>query len=296
MNLQQLRYLVATADHGTMTAAARSCHVAQPALTRAVRALEQELGLELLRRAGRRVELTTHGEEVVETARRVLDDVAAIERLGREDRIEQVLTIAATPTIQADLGSGLIAEFWRKHPEFPVRFVHCESRQLVGEAVSTGVADAGVSDLPAGEHLQVVEFEAREVVVLTPPGYGLPDPLPLHRLGELPLILPTRGTLRREAFDAMFAELDIEPAVVFESDERASWPPAVVAGVGCCVWYRAQGDAVAASGAEVRALDPPLGRPIGVVCRPGPSSPAVSALLRLATARARVQEHRARPA
>jgi LysR family cyn operon transcriptional activator len=55
MNLQQLRYLVATADEGTMTSAATACHVAQPVLTRAVRALERELGVLLLRRRGRGV-------------------------------------------------------------------------------------------------------------------------------------------------------------------------------------------------------------------------------------------------
>jgi LysR family cyn operon transcriptional activator len=287
VNLQQLRYLVATADHGTMTKAARACHVAQPALTRAVRALEQELGLTLLARAGRGVDLTSDGRVAVETARRVLAEVAVLEGLGRRGAVEETLTIAATPTIQADLGSGLILEFWQRYPQHPVRFVHCESRQLVGDAVLRGAADVGVTDLPAGEGLSVVEFESREVIVLAPPGSGLPEPLPVRALGELPMILPTRGSLRRVAFDLMFAELGITPTVAFESDERASWTPAVLAGVGCCVWYRTQGDAGGAYGAEVRSLDPPLRRPIGVVHRPAEESPAVAALASLARERSR---------
>ena len=61
MNLQQLRYVVATADAGSMTAAARAVPVAQPALSRAVRALEAELGVELFATRGRSVELTESG-------------------------------------------------------------------------------------------------------------------------------------------------------------------------------------------------------------------------------------------
>ena len=285
VNLQQLRYAVATAELGTMTKAATACHVAQPALSRAIRALERELGSVLFAREGRRVELTSEGRLVVEAARRILAEVAVIEQIGRGQPVAGVLTIAATSTIQADLASGLIREYWTSHPEFPVRFLHCESRQDVGAAVAAGHADAGVTDLPAGEGLTVVPFEDREVVVVAPPGFGLPDPVPVTALGELPLILPTRGSLRRLAFDLMFAELGIAPAVAFESDERASWTPAVLSGVGCCVWYRSQGDAAAAFGAEVRALDPPLRRSIAIVHRNEELAPSVRALVEVVTAR-----------
>jgi LysR family transcriptional regulator, cyn operon transcriptional activator len=286
VNLQQLRYLVATADHGTMTRAATACHVGQPALTRAVRALERELSLPLLARHGRRVELTPDGRDVVEIARRILADVDALERLGRGDGREQVMALAATPTIQADLGSGLISDFWLAHPEHPVRFVHCESRQAVSEAVANRRADAGISDLPVDPALVAVPFEHREVVIVAPPDADLPDPFPVDRLGELPLVMPTRGGHRRAEFDALFAELGITPQVAFESDERSSWTPAVLAGVGCCVWYRAQGDAAAALGATVLRLDRHLGRSIGVIHRPGPQRPPVHALIEVARTRA----------
>ncbi len=79
MNLRQLRYVVATADHGTMTSAAQALYVAQPALSRAVRELERELGVELFARSGRGVVLTPVGEQVVRQARVALDAVEAIE-------------------------------------------------------------------------------------------------------------------------------------------------------------------------------------------------------------------------
>lgn len=290
MNLQQLRYLVATADHGTMTKAAQTCHVAQPALTRAVRALERELGLSLFVRDGRSVALTAHGRLVVESARRVLIEVRAIEELGRTRAAAVSLTVAATPTIQADLGAGLISDLWAEHPEVSVRFLHCGSRQEVGDAVMSKRADIGITDLPVADGLSVVPVEAREIVVLAPPGTDLPDPLPAARLGDLQLILPTSGSHRRAAFDRMFAGLGIAPAVAFESDERASWIPAVLAGRGCCIWYRARGELARSLGAEVRGLDPRLEVSIGVVHR-RETGPAVEALLAVAERRANPSIH-----
>jgi DNA-binding transcriptional LysR family regulator len=286
VNLQQLRYVVATAELGTMTSAAAACHVGQPALTRAVRALERELGLTVFVRRGRTVELTPDGEEVVAIARRVLGEVDALERLSHRGGRGQGLKLAATPTIQADLGSGLIRDYWRDHPEHPVRFVHCESRLAVAEAVRSGRADVGVTDLPVPEGLDAVPFEWRDVVLLAPPGTGLPDPFPVARLAEVRLITTSRGAHRRAEIDGLFAELGVTPDIAFESDERASWIPAVLAGVGCCLWYRSQGESASLQGVEVVGLDPPLGRAIGVVHRRGPLPIPVAALVDAARRRA----------
>lgn len=282
MKLQQLEYLVATAETGSMTRAADRCHVAQPALTRSVRALERELGVVVFARQGRGIVLTDEGRFVVEVARRILADVEVLQRLGRRAGNDAVLVIAATRTLQADLGAGLVRDLWQAHPELPVRFEPCDSREHVGRCVLEGRAHVGVTDLPAEDGLVVVPLEEREVVVLAPPGTSLPEPFPLRALGDLPLIVPTKNSQRRAEMDQLFATLGIDPTVVFESDERSSWVPAVLAGVGCCVWYRTQGQPAAAMGAEVRSFDPPLHRPIGLVHRPGPPGPAVEAVLEVA--------------
>ena len=77
MNLQQLRYLVAAVDHGTMTSAAAAMHVSQPALTRSVRSLEREIGVPLFERVGRGVRLTPAGREVVQSAYRIIEGKGA---------------------------------------------------------------------------------------------------------------------------------------------------------------------------------------------------------------------------
>src|SRR5688500_18276875 len=84
MKLTQLRYLLAVVDHGTVSAAGAALHVAQPAVSRAVRSLEQELGIDLFARSGRGMALTDAGTAVVEQARRAVAEADA------------VLTVAAT--------------------------------------------------------------------------------------------------------------------------------------------------------------------------------------------------------
>src|SRR5690606_13280851 len=83
MNLQHLRYLVATADEGTMTRAAAALHVAQPALSRGIRGLEVALGITAFERRGRGVTLTPEGAEAVAIARRVLAEVDRLTAIGR---------------------------------------------------------------------------------------------------------------------------------------------------------------------------------------------------------------------
>ena len=74
MDLRQLSYVVAVADHGGFTRAAEAVHVTQPALSQAVRTLEAELGVELFHRTGRSVVLTAAGEALLGPARRALRD------------------------------------------------------------------------------------------------------------------------------------------------------------------------------------------------------------------------------
>src|SRR5215831_13770345 len=113
MELHQLRYALAVVDHGTFTAAAAACFVAQPSLSHAVRALERELGAELFHRVGRRPTLTAAGEAFVPAAREVLRDletlraaVAAVSGL-----VAGHLDLVALPTLAVDPVTPLVGAF-----------------------------------------------------------------------------------------------------------------------------------------------------------------------------------------
>jgi DNA-binding transcriptional LysR family regulator len=100
MTLVQLRHLIALADQASFSKAAQAAHISQPALSRSIRALEDELSLPLVDRIGRRVELTVHGRDALERARQIVFDADELRAHGR-----RVKTHAAG-SLRIGMGSG----------------------------------------------------------------------------------------------------------------------------------------------------------------------------------------------
>ncbi|NYD52311.1 DNA-binding transcriptional LysR family regulator [Actinomadura luteofluorescens] len=265
MNLRQLRYVVATADHGTMTSAAQALYVAQPALSRAVRELERELGLELFARSGRGVVLTPVGEQVVRQARAALDAVDAIEGLAvtRADGRGAELRIAVTASLEPELTGGLIPRFARDQPAVRIRVVRCADRDQISAVLRGGRADLALTDLPVPGDMTAHPFEQREVVLISPPALKVREPVPPAALDGMRLVLPARGSARRAEIDTMLRRIGARPVAAVESDERGAWLGWVRAGRGSLLWYRNQLDDT--EGVTVRSFMPPLTRMIGLV-------------------------------
>jgi DNA-binding transcriptional LysR family regulator len=100
MTLVQLRHLIALADSGSFSKAAQTCFVTQPALSRSIRALEDELGMTLADRVGRRAEITPSGESMVMRARKLLDDADAL-----KDRSQRLRGLESG-SLRVGMGSG----------------------------------------------------------------------------------------------------------------------------------------------------------------------------------------------
>jgi LysR family transcriptional regulator, cyn operon transcriptional activator len=253
MNLQQLRYLVATVDHGTMTAAAGALHVSQPALTRGVRALEQELGQVLLARSGRRVVPTALGREVAEVARRALAELDGIARLADAGTCRVVATETQARELCAPAAGAVLAG------GVPLALATADLAVDVVALVAAGGADVGVCDLPAPGDLRVEPLGWQEAVLLCPAAWDVPDPLPLARLQDVPLLAPSAGSTRRALLDDGLAAVGVRPSVAFESDRPDLGAPLVRAGVGAALVF-AGPETAAASGVRAVRLDPPVTR------------------------------------
>src|SRR5690349_3632575 len=115
MNLQQLRYLIAAADTGSVSGAARENRVSQPVASRALHSLEVGLGVTLFRLDGRRLVPTEAGLAVAAAARLALDAVDNVERTARRLAIERELVVVATPTNSALL-SPIVAAYMKRRP------------------------------------------------------------------------------------------------------------------------------------------------------------------------------------
>src|SRR4051812_8612165 len=123
MDLRRLGLFLAVVDHGGFTAAARAVHVAQPAVSLAVRELEGELGAELLVRSRRGVALTAAGRALVGPARQALRDVAtaAAAVAAVSGLVAGRLDLACLPSLAADPVAGLVGRFRHAHPQVEVR-------------------------------------------------------------------------------------------------------------------------------------------------------------------------------
>src|SRR3954451_15610250 len=145
MNLQQLRYVVAVAEHRTMTAAAQRLHVSQPALSRAVRELEQELETVLFERTGRNVTLAANAEPVVTAARRVLAALDDVVRAA-ESASPPPLVLCTTASVAALFADRVLPILADQMVDRLIRILHAEGPDEVEHLVMTNQAELGAMD------------------------------------------------------------------------------------------------------------------------------------------------------
>lgn len=144
LSVKQLREFVAVAEAGSITRAAQTLYVAQPALSLAIRRLESQLGVTLFERMPRGVELTPEGAELLEPARRAVRDVDAVLRRAHElrDRAPEHLDIGFMAHGAADLTPEILRAFRGVHPGVRVTFRQFGfDDSFVG--VTSGAVDAG---------------------------------------------------------------------------------------------------------------------------------------------------------
>jgi DNA-binding transcriptional LysR family regulator len=285
MNLQQLRYLVAAADTGSLSGAARVERVSQPVVSRSLHGLEREFDVQLFRLDGRRLALTDAGAAVVATARRALDAADEVERTARRHSTAAQLVLAATPTNTTLLRSVLSA-FLGSQPYTALHLRRARDMQDVVAAVRAGDAELGFGDLASvrpDEGLELVPLWTAEVVVVSPPGTDLPAVVPVTALGTLRFALPEAGSDRRQMIDDLVhGATGRQPAPALVSDERSTWIASAQQGIGSFLSYRAVVSDVA--GVDRRALEPPIVIEVGFVHRASGLSPRGRDLLATAGA------------
>jgi DNA-binding transcriptional LysR family regulator len=295
MDVRQLEYVVAVADHGGFTRAAQAVHVAQPSLSQGVRTLEAELGVELFARLGRAVRPTAAGELVVDAARRVLRDVAEVRTVAaavaglQTGRLEMV----ALPTLAVDPLAPLIGRFRQAHPGVTLRVREPEEGAAIDRQVASGRAELGLTDLTTGgTTLTRVDLFRQEVLAVCPPDTVVEgDVLSPTALAAMPLVATPVGTSTRRLLERAVARAGGEPNIAVEVNTREAMLPLVLAGAGTALLPARLAAEAAERGAVVRPLRPALTRRIGILHRPGRLSPPAAAMVALARS---LSEERAR--
>src|SRR5687767_2284032 len=207
MTLQQLRYFLAAAEHGSFSAAAQALLMAQPSLSDQIRRLEAELGVPLFTRAGRRLELTEAGRMLRPQAERTL--AAAEEAV---ESVKEVRTLTGGTASFGTFGSahhfllgGLVQDFRRRYPDVRVRVVGQNSAE-VADAVREGLLEAGLIALPIDDRgLQVRPSIREENHYVSASPQRLTKAITIEQLAAAPLIL---YDARWGAVDPMRRQLD----------------------------------------------------------------------------------------
>ena len=224
MNLQQLRYLCAVVDNGlNVSDAAEALYTSQPGISKQIRQLEDELGLRVFVRQGKRLtSLTPAGEVVVATARRALREIANLKRVADEFRTEDagVLGIATTHTQARYVLPPVLSKFAARFPK--VRLVlHQGNPVQVAEQTLSGDVDVGIATEAVGDSPQLITLPCYRWNrgVLVPKGHPLAKvrPLTLEAVASYPIVTYDFAFTGRSAINAAFTARGLEPNVVLSA-------------------------------------------------------------------------------
>lgn len=149
MNLRDLRYLLALADHRHFGRAAEASHVSQPTLSTQIRKLEEELGVALVERAPRKVMLTEAGAEIAQRARSVIAEVEQMREIARRahDPESGSLRLGLFPTLGPYLLPHVVGPLRERFPKLELLLVEEKTEALLGQ-LRSGRIDAAVLALP----------------------------------------------------------------------------------------------------------------------------------------------------
>jgi LysR family nitrogen assimilation transcriptional regulator len=266
-DLRQLTHFVRVAESGSISAAARSLGLAQPALSRSVRALEVGLRAHLFRRNGRGVQLTERGERFFDHALGVLRGIEAAARSVRDEasEFEGHLAIGLTPSIGKSLVPPLVRRFVAECPGATLALAEAVSSTLYEKLLSGRLDFAVLLNASASRHVRIEPLRIEPLVLVSParpgaaPGVsksagsksvgsksvGSAPSLP--QLAALPLILPGAPHPIRSLLEAEFGALGLKVRVALEVDYFPSIIDLVGAGLGHAIVpasvIRAIGDA-----------------------------------------------------
>ncbi len=237
-DLRRLQFFVTVAEMMNVSRAAEVLHISQSALSRQVQGLEEEIGVQLFDRVGKRLVLTVEGEELLPRAARLLEQAAALSARTNAVARGQIghLRIGATPQTIASLFAPALAAFRASHPGVDVTLMEGHNEALI-EMVDRGTVHLSVASPSEPHHFAGEPLFVAELLTFLPPG----DPrigtasLPIESLANDPLLLLRRGFMTRDLFETSCQRIGFRPRVVLESDSPHTLVALVEAGHGLAV-------------------------------------------------------------
>ncbi|GGX96036.1 CysB family transcriptional regulator [Litchfieldella qijiaojingensis] len=221
MKLQQLRYIWEVTRHNlNVSATAQSLYTSQPGISKQIRLLEDELGVEIFARSGKHLtRVTPAGQAIIDLAGQVLRTTENIKQVAQEHSDERrgSLAIATTHTQARYALPPVIREFTRKYPDVALHMQQGTPKQIA-QMVSEGQADFAIctESLELFNDLVLLPCYRWNRCVLVPENHPLAqaEELTLEALAEYPLVTYVFGFTGRSQLDDAFRAKDLTPNVV----------------------------------------------------------------------------------
>jgi len=221
MNLQQLRYVLEVTKHKlSVSDAADALFTSQPGVSKQIRLLEEELGVEIFARHGKRLtEITEPGREVLKIAERMLREADNLRQVGREfvDEDAGKLIVATTHTQARYALPPIVAEFLRRFPKVQLH-IHQGNPKQIAEQVLNGEADIGIATEALADYPELVSLPCRQWnrSIIARPGHPIlrENPLNLEAIAHFPVITYDSAFAGRGAINRAFLSRGLRPNVI----------------------------------------------------------------------------------
>jgi len=239
MNLQQMRYVYEVARCGlNVSEAAVALHTSQPGVSKQIRQLEEELGVDVFVRQGKRLTAVTDpGREALKIIERLLRELGNLRSIGDEFGAEEsgTLTIATTHTQARYVLPPIVSAFMRHHPGVRIH-LRQGSPAEVCDYVLDGVADLAIATESIAEREELVMLPCYQWnrCVIAPPKHPILDarPLTLEAIAQYPVITYGHAFTGRSQINRAFAARGLEPNVVLTAIDADIIKTYVALGLG----------------------------------------------------------------
>ncbi|MFP8967710.1 LysR family transcriptional regulator [Pokkaliibacter sp. CJK22405] len=285
MTIKQLRAFVAVAETLSFADACERVFLSQPALSLAIKSLEDHAGGRLFRRTTRRLSLTPEGESFFPVAQRLIADwQAAEDELHNRFTLKKgKVAIAAMPSFASNHLPHLLHQFRQKFPDITIE-VHDVIAEQVVEMVSKGRVELGLSfEPPTQEALSFVPLFEDAFIALLPPDHALAKQQIItgQSLFAEDFITLQRPSTVRTVIEQQAAQLNLAPRIAFDSHQLSTVGKMVATGLGVSIVPALCQQQMEELGAVCRPLtDPDIRRNVGVITRASISLSAAAEAMR----------------
>ncbi|KLV09047.1 CysB family transcriptional regulator [Photobacterium aquae] len=226
MKLQQLRYIVEVVNHNlNVSSTAESLYTSQPGISKQVRLLEDELGIQIFERSGKHLtKVTPAGEEIVKISRDILSRVESIKSVAGEHTHPEMgtLNIATTHTQARYALPSVIQGFTARYPKVTLH-MHQGTPSQLADAVAKGTTDFAIATEALHLYQDMLMLPCyhwnRSIVVKADHPLAQKSEITIHDLAAYPLVTYVFGFTGRSELDSAFNRSGLTPRIVFTATD-----------------------------------------------------------------------------